>query len=134
MKLASLLRSSHREGVRMDRPQMKGLRYVIILRNSWSSVTFVGAGRACTALTFYRVWVDTIGIMQAAKEVYGWGLYMCFLWIEHNSILVVYPHEVLQMGAVFHLSTTMYGDVISDSNTSRAVFEELVHLLLEDVL
>ena len=28
----------------------------------------------------------------------------------------------------------MYSDVIGDSDTSRAVFEELVHLLLEDVL
>ena len=36
----------------MDRSWTKGLRYVTMLRNSWSSVTFVGAGRACTTLTF----------------------------------------------------------------------------------
>ena len=36
----------------MDRPWTKGLRYVTMPRNSWSSVTFVGTGRACTALTF----------------------------------------------------------------------------------
>ena len=36
----------------MVRPRMKGLRYVTMLRNSWSLVTFVGAGRACTASTF----------------------------------------------------------------------------------
>ena len=59
---------------------------------------------------------------------------MHFLWIEHNSILAGYPHEVPKVGIVFHLSATMYGDVIGDSNTSRALFEELIHLLLEDVL
>ena len=59
---------------------------------------------------------------------------MHFLWIEHNSILAGYLHEVMQMGIMFCLSETMYGDVIGDSDTSRAFFEELVHLLLEDVL
>ena len=59
---------------------------------------------------------------------------MHFLWIEHNSILAGYLHEVSQMGIMFCLSVTMYGDVIGDSDTSRALFEELVHLLLEDVL
>ena len=59
---------------------------------------------------------------------------MHFLWIEHNSILVGYLHEVMQMGIMFCLSATMYGDVISNSDTSGALFEELVYLLLEDVL
>ena len=36
----------------MERPGMKGLRYVTRPKNSWSSVTFVGAGKACTASTF----------------------------------------------------------------------------------
>ena len=39
----------------------------------------------------------------------------------------------MQMGIMFCLSATMYGDVIGNSDTSRALFEELVHLLLEDV-
>ena len=52
MKSASFLRSSHRGVVRVDRPWTKGLRYVTMPRNSWSSVTFVVAGRACTASTF----------------------------------------------------------------------------------
>ena len=80
------------------------------------------------------VWVDTIDIVQAAKEVYGWGLYLYFLQIEHSSILAGYLHEVPQMGIMFCLSMTMYGDVIGNSNTSRALFKELVCLLLEDVL
>ena len=40
----------------------------------------------------------------------------------------------MQMGIIFCLSATMYGDVISNSDTSRAFFKELVNLLLEDVL
>ena len=35
----------------MDRPGMKGLSYVTRPKNSWSSVTLVGAGKACMALT-----------------------------------------------------------------------------------
>ena len=37
--------------IRVDRPQMKGQRYVTMPRNSWSSVTFMGAGRAWRAWT-----------------------------------------------------------------------------------
>ena len=59
---------------------------------------------------------------------------MHLLWVEHNSILAGYLHEVTQMGIMFYLSVTMYEDVISNFNTSRALFEELVHLLLENVL
>ena len=32
------------------------------------------------------------------------------------------------------LSAAMYGDVICNSNTSLAFFEDLIHFLLEDVL
>ena len=35
----------------MDRPGMNGLSYVTRPKNSRSSVTLVGAGKACTALT-----------------------------------------------------------------------------------
>ena len=80
------------------------------------------------------MWVITPRASIFVKEVYGWGLYMHFLWIEHNSILAGYPHEVPQMSIMFCLSMTMYSDIIGDPNTSRALFEELVHLLLEDVL
>ena len=52
VKSASFFRSSHRGMVRVDRPWMKGLRYVTMPRNSWSSVTFVGAGKACRASTY----------------------------------------------------------------------------------
>ena len=35
---------------------------------------------------------------------------------------------------MFHLSMAMYSDVICDSDTSLAFFEDLIHFLLEDVL
>ena len=50
----SFLSSSHRGVVRVDRPGMNGLRYVTRPKNSWSSVTLVGAGKACTASTLPR--------------------------------------------------------------------------------
>ena len=38
------------------------------------------------------------------------------------------------MSIMFCLSVAMNGDVICDSNASLALFKDLVHLLLEDVL
>ena len=35
---------------------------------------------------------------------------------------------------MFCLSVAMYSDVVYDSNTSLAFFEDLIHLFLEDVL
>ena len=35
---------------------------------------------------------------------------------------------------MFCLGVAMYGDVICNSNTSLALFEDLIHLFLEDVL
>ena len=35
---------------------------------------------------------------------------------------------------MFCLSAAMYGDVVCDSDTSLAFFEDLIHLFLEDVL
>ena len=35
---------------------------------------------------------------------------------------------------MFCLGAAMYGDVVCNSNTSLAFFEDLIHLLLEDVL
>ena len=35
---------------------------------------------------------------------------------------------------MFHLSATVESDIVCNSNTSFALFEDLVHLLLEDVL
>ena len=35
---------------------------------------------------------------------------------------------------MFCLSVAMYGDVICDSNTTLALFKDLIHLFLEDVL
>ena len=43
-------------------------------------------------------------------------------------------HEVSYAGIMFCLSVAMDCDVISDSDASLALFEDLIHLLLEDVL
>ena len=40
--------------VKMDKPWMKGLRYVMRPKNSWNLVMFVGTGKACMASTFPR--------------------------------------------------------------------------------
>ena len=52
VKSVSFLSSSHRGAVKVDRPGMKGLRYVTRPKISWSSVTFVGVGKVCTVSTF----------------------------------------------------------------------------------
>ena len=57
-----------------------------------------------------------------------------FLWVEHQIIFVGNLHEVLQVGIMFHLCAAVDGDVVCDSNTSLALFEDLIHFLLEDVL
>ena len=80
------------------------------------------------------VWVDTIGIIEAAKEVDGLSLHTCFLWIKHQIIFAGNLHEVLQVGVIFCLGAAVDSDIICDSNTSLALFKDLVHLLLEDVL
>ena len=54
MKSVSFLSSSCREVVKVERPGMKGLRYVTRPKNSWSLVMFVGTSKACMASTFPR--------------------------------------------------------------------------------
>ena len=80
-----LLSSSCRGAVKVDKPGMKGLRYVTRPKNSWSSVMFVGAGKACVASAFPQVWVDTISIIEAAKEIDSLNLHMCFCGLNTKS-------------------------------------------------
>ena len=40
--------------VKVDKPGMKGLRYMTRPKNSWSLVMFVGAGKAFTVSTKHR--------------------------------------------------------------------------------
>ena len=77
--------------------------------------------------------MDTIGIVEAAEAVDGLSLHICFLWIKHQIVFVGNLHEVSWAGVMFCLSATVEGDVICNSNTSLELFEDLVHLLLEDV-
>ena len=80
------------------------------------------------------VWVDSIGIIETAKEVDGLSLHMCFLGVEHQVIFAGDMHKILWVGIMFCLGAAMYGDVVCDSDTSLALFEDLIHLYLEDVL
>ena len=41
------------------------------------------------------VWVDTISIVEVAKEIDSLSLHICFLWIEHQIIIAGNLHEVL---------------------------------------
>ena len=75
-EISTFFRSSHRGAFRMDRPWMKGLRYVTILRNSWSSVTFVGAGRVCTASIFSRSGWTMLASYRQQKEFMA-GAFTC---------------------------------------------------------
>ena len=81
-----------------------------------------------------RVQVDTIGIVKATKEISSLGLHMCFLWIAHQVIFAGNTHKISYAGIMFCLSAAVYGDVICNSNTSLAFFEDLIHFFLEDVL
>ena len=40
------------------------------------------------------VWVDTIGIVKAAKEIDGLGLHVCLLWVEHQVVFASSLHEI----------------------------------------
>ena len=59
---------------------------------------------------------------------------MCFLWVKHQVIFVGNPHEVLYVGIMFCIGVAMDDYVVSYSHASLALFEDLIHLLLEDVL
>ena len=86
------------------------------------------------SIDFSRVWVDTIGIIEASKEIDSLGLNMCLLWVEHQVVFAGNSHEVLQVGIMFCLSAAMYSDVVCNSDTSLAFFKDLIHIFLEDVL
>ena len=56
----------------MDRPGMKGLRYVTRPKNSWSSVTLVGAGKACTASTLPGSGWTPLASYRHPKKLMAW--------------------------------------------------------------
>ena len=45
------------------------------------------------------IWVDTISIKEAAKEIDGWILHVCFLWVKHQIVFVGYLHEVCRQAS-----------------------------------
>ena len=46
------------------------------------------------SIDFSRVWVDTISIVEASKEIDGLGLHMCLLWVEHQVVCAGNSHEI----------------------------------------
>ena len=130
----SFLSSLCRGVVKVDKPGMKGLRYVTRPKNSWEFGDVCGHWQGVYCIDLSWVQMNTIGIIEAAKEVDGLSLYVCFLWIKHQIIFEGNLHEVLEVDIMFCLSVAMDSDVICDSDKSLALFEDLVHLLLEDVL
>ena len=86
------------------------------------------------SINLSQVCMDTIGIIEATKEIDILSLHMCFLWVKHQVIFAGNMHEVSQVGIVFCLSAAVDNDIVCDSNTSLALFVDLIHLLLEDVL
>ena len=83
---------------------------------------FVGASKAYMASTFPWVWVDTIGIIEAAKEIDSLSLHVCFLWIKHQIIFAGSLHEVSWMGIMFCFGVAVDGDVICNPDASLALF------------
>ena len=47
------------------------------------------------SINLSQVWVDTIGIIKAAKEIDSLSLHMCFLWIEHQVVFAGNLHKIL---------------------------------------
>ena len=73
---------------------MKGLRYVTKPKNSWSSVTFVGAGNACTALTFPGSGWIPLASYRHPKKLTSLGFHMCLLRVEDQVIYAGNSHEI----------------------------------------
>ena len=78
----------------MDRPGMKGLRYVTSPKNSWSSVTLVGAGKACTTSTFTGSGWTPLASYRHPKKLMAWVLHVCLLWVEHQVVFAGNSHEI----------------------------------------
>ena len=92
---------------------MKGLRYVTMLKNSWSLVTFVGAGRACTASTFSRSGCTPLASYRQPTKFMAGAFTCIFSGLNTTPYLRATCMRLLQTGIMFCLSVTIYGDVIS---------------------
>ena len=66
---------------------MKGLRYVTMPRNSWSSVTFMGAGRACTASTFSGSRCTPLALYRQPKKFMAWAFTCIFCGLNTTPYL-----------------------------------------------
>ena len=73
-------------------------------------------------------------IVDVSKEGY---LSLCdaaFVYVEHESVFSGNLHEVVESDIVLLEISSMYTEIVSDSDDTGALFQDLVNLLLEDVL
>ena len=73
-------------------------------------------------------------IVDMSKET---NLLLCntaFVYVEDESMFSGNLHEVVESGIVLLKILSMDAEIISNSNDTCALFQDLVNLLLEDVL
>ena len=127
MKSVPFLSRSCRGEVKVDRPGMKGLRYVTRAKNSWSSVTG-GCWQGMYSINLAWVWMDSIGIIGQPKKLMAWA-FMCvfcglntksYLWAIHirshwwascstsvqpctvmSSVIPIHPWHSLRIWSIF---------------------------------
>lgn len=81
-----------------------------------------------------RVGVNSILVVETSEEFDGWCFDMGLLLIEDQSVFSRSFHQSSKAGIMLGFGFPMYSDVVSDSDASFTLFQDLVHPLLEDVL
>ena len=73
-------------------------------------------------------------IIDMSKEGYLSLCNAALVYVEHKSVFAGSLYEVVKSGVVLLEVLSMDAEVISDSNDTGALFQDLVNLFLEDVL
>ena len=117
----------------MDRPQMKRLRYVTMLRLLLEFSDIHGCWKSMHKINLLQIWVTPLALYRQTKKFTA-GAFTCIFCGLNTTPYLWATYMRFHRWASCSACVTMYGDVISNSDTSRALFKELGHLLLEDVL
>ena len=78
--------------------------------------------------------VNSILVVETSEEFDCWCFNMSLLLVENESVFPCSLHQSSKAGIMLGFGFPMYSDVVSDSNASFTLFQDLVHPLLEDVL
>ena len=73
-------------------------------------------------------------IVDVSKEGYLSLCDVAFVYVEHESVFLGNLHEVVESDIVLLEVLSVDVEIISDSDDTGALFQDLVNLLLEDVL